>query len=109
MNQYPEGKKFAVCLTHDVDLVHFFQVSRVAKALLKGQINETWRVLLSKINKKFNPWWNFEDIMTLEKKYRAKSSFYFLVLDKDELDFNFKIEDLKHEIENIASKNTIKS
>jgi peptidoglycan/xylan/chitin deacetylase (PgdA/CDA1 family) len=53
-------------------------------------------------NKKWNPWWNFKDIMALEEKYNAKSSFYFLALNKEDLDFNFKIEDLEYEITDIA-------
>jgi peptidoglycan/xylan/chitin deacetylase (PgdA/CDA1 family) len=40
--------------------------------------------------------------MALEDKYDAKSSFYFLTLNKGDLDFNFEIDDLEHEIGNIA-------
>ena len=105
--EYPEGKKFAVCLTHDIDDVYSYTSSlsvmyNTAKLLKQYQIKSAFKTLFSNINKKGNPWWNFEDIMTLEEKYDAKSSFYFLTLNKGDLDFNFKVEDLEHEIGNIA-------
>lgn len=103
--EYPENKKFAVCLTHDIDVVNFPKPDiffGAAKSLTQGKIKNAIKISLSNIYKKWNPWWNFKDIMALEDKYNAKSSFYFLALNKDDLDFNFKIEDLEHEITNIA-------
>ena len=98
--EYPEGKKFAVCLTHDIDSVYFSKSEIISMAikLLKEHKIRNLKILLSKINKRWNPLWNFKDIMDLEEKYNAKSSFYFLTLDKEDLDFNFEIEDLEHEI-----------
>ena len=98
--EYPEGKKFAVCLTHDIDSVYFSKSEIISMAikLLKEHKIRNLKVLFSKINKRWNPLWNFKDIMDLEEKYNAKSSFYFLTLDKEDLDFNFEIEDLEHEI-----------
>ena len=105
--EYPEGKKFAVCLTHDIDAVYPYTsklsiMYNAAKSLKYGQIKNALKIPFYNINKKWNPWWNFEDIMALEEKYGAKSSFYFLTLNKGDLDFNFKVEDLEHEIGNIA-------
>jgi len=106
--EYPEGKRFAVCLTHDIDVVYLSKLSIIlgaAKSLLiQYQIKSAFKMLFNNINKKWNPWWNFEDIMALEEKYDAKSSFYFLILNKGDLDFNFEIGDLEHEIGNIADK-----
>lgn len=103
--EYPEGKKFAVCLTHDIDEVYPSKLDIIfsaAKFSVQYQIKSASKMLFSKINKRWNPLWNFKDIMALEEKYGTKSSFYFLTIDKDNLDFNFKIEDLEHEIGNIA-------
>jgi peptidoglycan/xylan/chitin deacetylase (PgdA/CDA1 family) len=104
--EYPEGKKFAVCLTHDIDVVYLYTsklsiMYNAAKSLKHGQIKTALKIPFYKINKNWNPWWNFNDIMALEEKYGAKSSFYFLTLDGEDLDFNFKIEDLEHEMGNI--------
>ena len=107
--EYPKGKNFAVCLTHDIDVVYLSKLSIIlgaAKSLLiQHQIKSAFKMLFNNINKKWNPWWNFKDIMALEEKYGAKSSFYFLTLNKGDLDFNFEVEDLEHEIGNIVAGN----
>ena len=104
--EYPEGNNFAVCLTHDIDAVYIpnwsIMFSATKLLLTQHQIKSVFKMLFNKINKKWNPWWNFKDIMSLEEKYGAKSSFYFLTLDKEDLDFNFKIEDLECEIGDIV-------
>jgi len=102
--EYPENKKFAICLTHDVDVIYLPKLRTMynaIKSLKEHQIRGALKMLLSK---KVNSWWNFGDIMDLEAKYDAKSSFYFLVLDEEDLDFNYKIEDLEYEIGLIADK-----
>ena len=102
--EYPDGKKFAVCLTHDIDEVYYpkgYVIRNVAKSLMQYQIKSAFKMRFNNtINK--NPWWNFKDTMVLEEKYDAKSSFYFLTLDEGDLDFNFKIEELEQEIRNIV-------
>lgn len=103
--EYPEGKKFAVCLTHDIDSVYFSKSDLIhdnIKSLASGKIKNVLIKSFSNINKKWNSLWNFKKIMAIEEKYNAKSSFYFLALNKGDLDFNFKIEDLKHEMANIT-------
>ena len=103
--EYPDGKKFAVCLTHDIDAVNFprfFGIYNAAISLIHGRIKNALKMPFYKINKNWNPWWNFKEIMALEEKYGAKSSFYFLALNKEDLDSNYKIEDLEHEIGDIA-------
>lgn len=103
--EYPEGKKFAVCLTHDIDVVNFSKSGLVygaARSLMQGQIRNSLKMPFCNIYKKWNPWWNFKDIMALEEKYGAKSSFYFMALEKGDLDFNYNIEDLEAELGNIS-------
>jgi peptidoglycan/xylan/chitin deacetylase (PgdA/CDA1 family) len=105
--EYPEGKNFAVCLTHDIDVVYLYPsklsiMYNAAKSLKEHQIKTALKIPFYKINKNWNPLCDFEDIMALEEKYDAKSSFYFLTLNKGDLDFNFEIEDFEHEIGNIA-------
>jgi len=105
--KYPEEKKFAVCLTHDIDVLYFQKLVTLfdgCKSLFNGQIESFSRMLRSLINNKYNPWWNIREIMKLEEKYNAKSSFYFLTLDRNEVDFNFNIEDLEPELKYIIDK-----
>lgn len=103
--EYPDGKKFAVCLTHDIDVVYperLYQIVGTAKAFSKGKLMDAMKTPFSRINKKWNPYWNFREIMKLEAKYNAKSTFYFLALHPGEKDFNYKIEDLETELSFIS-------
>lgn len=104
--QYPDGKKFAVCLTHDIDTVRpgrLYLASEAAKAFVKRNIKDAVSIPFSRINKKLNPFWNFKEIMELEAKYDAKSSFYFLTLEPGENDYSYNIEDIENELSTISN------
>ena len=79
---WPDGKKFAVCLTHDVDRVYkTFQyipsiLAHIRRIEPSGIIKQA-RNLLSRRGKD-NPFWNFEEIMNLENRLGVKSTFFFL-------------------------------
>lgn len=99
--QYPDGKKFAVCLTHDIDLVYpekLYSLIEALKALSLENLTEAVKTSFCRFNKKWNPCLNFKEIMKLEAKYNAKSSFYFLALNPEEMDFNYNIKDLESEL-----------
>ncbi|NPE28441.1 hypothetical protein HNV12_10805 [Methanococcoides sp. SA1] len=103
--EYPDGKKFAVCLTHDIDSIYPQKLRTLYNAfrsLTHGQIVNALKTSFSIIDKSQKPLWNFKDIMELEEKYNAKSSFYFLALDPDDRDFSYEIEDLEHELGHIV-------
>jgi hypothetical protein len=96
--KYPDNKKFAVCLSHDIDTLYMqgtreYLVDPVKHiAQLKGQkVNEYFHKLLFKNKSAFQ---SIETIVELEKKYNAHSSFYFLSLNKGERDYNYPVEDL---------------
>ena len=48
--------------------------------------------LIAQMRSKKLPFWNFSDIMELEHRYDAKSSFFFMVQDPGDQDFNYGIE-----------------
>lgn len=100
--EYPENKKFAVCLTHDVDDVYPPLSHTILSSLycMKNlNFNELKNQLFWKNNgKEFSPYWNFKEIMKLEEKYEAKSSFYFIATDRDVRRFRYNIEDLENEL-----------
>lgn len=104
--EYPEGKKFCVCLTHDVDdiypcLSHTMLSSLYFAASM--DYNRLKKQLLWKLKgKRSSPYWNFRDIMRLEEKYEGRSSFYFLSSDVDISRFRYHIEDLENELGTIA-------
>lgn len=106
--KYPGNKKFAVCLTHDVDALYISKQVAVKKTLssLKRykfkKALDTFKVVFSRINKKWNPLWNFEEIIELEKKYNVKSTFYFLADSRNKFNSNYSIESLKAELNSIS-------
>ncbi len=76
------GKKFAVCLTHDVDEVRktyqwitrpLMNLKNRQTYLLKRQLYSLWDRLQGN-----EPYWTFEEIMKIEDELNVKSSFYFL-------------------------------
>jgi peptidoglycan/xylan/chitin deacetylase (PgdA/CDA1 family) len=102
--EYPDDRKFAVCLTHDIDILRFSKskmVYEMAKSLKRGNFGKPFRIFLNQLSERLNPLWNFDQIMYLEKKYGAKSSFYFMALEKGDPDYNYRIKDLKKELNQI--------
>mgnify|MGYP000872137941 CR=1 FL=1 len=99
--EYPDGENFAVCLTHDIDIIHNWKLHSpfdASKMFIKGNFKESMQIPFSAVSRKWNPLWNFRDIIKLESKYNAKSSFYFLTLNPRERDFSYRIEDLEADL-----------
>ncbi|MHA1428085.1 MAG: polysaccharide deacetylase family protein [Candidatus Helarchaeota archaeon] len=105
--QYPEEKSFAVCLTHDIDVIGYSNLRTFYDAmhtLSKFQIRNAMKILRSIFNKNYNPLRKFTQIMNLEEKYEGKSTFFFLSLGKGELDFNYSLEKISDELFSIIDK-----
>ena len=80
---WPEGKNFALCLTHDVDEVKkkYQYLTRSLKSIkevnLKG-LGDQLASLMSKLSGA-EPYWDcLETLLEIEKKYNASSTFFFL-------------------------------
>ena len=104
--EYPDNKPFAVCLTHDIDSVYKSITSKSLHAVryvTHGKLNESVAAMKQMSSKK-KPYCNFEEIMKLEEKYNARSSFFFLALDPADQDYEYRIEDLKDEIGTIQDR-----
>jgi len=96
---YPEDHTFAVCLTHDVDLLnHQFAVRRI---LNKGG-RKSLRKLLRIANQAINPYWTFKKIISLEDSYDATSTFFMMGLAPGDEDFNYLVEDMSPELGRIV-------
>jgi hypothetical protein len=79
---WPDAKKFAVCLTHDVDEVKktYQWITRPIRCVLAGDfrgLKAQGRSLLQKF-KGVEPYWTFDDITAIEERYHASSTFFFL-------------------------------
>lgn len=92
-NLWPENKEFASALTHDIDAVRKHSFPKTLKrsaglVLKKGDFKGAFLELkeFSRLffrSKTRDPFWSFERIIALEKKYEAKSSFFFFALRKN--------------------------
>jgi len=76
---WPNNKKFAVCLTHDVDRIKktFQYVTHTIRNLKKGKISLALSQL-SSLMRRENPYWNFDKIIEMERREGVKSTFFFL-------------------------------
>jgi peptidoglycan/xylan/chitin deacetylase (PgdA/CDA1 family) len=106
--EYPDGKPFAVCLTHDVDEIYPPREHILLSSLTSlGDFDLT--AVRSQISwmfsgKEKSPYRTFKKIMDLEEKYGACSSFYFLATGSDILRFRYDIEDLENEVSQITDR-----
>ena len=105
---YPVGKGFAICLSHDVDDI-YPPLSHKALASLYSlkdlnfpQMNKYlfWEFR----GRRSSPYINFQQIIELEKKYGAKSTFYFMAADRDPRRFRYNIGEITGEIQEIYSQ-----
>lgn len=102
--EYPGGKKFAVCLTHDIDMVRrsarsqgFDALSSMAGGQLSKGLADARRLMSRRPQ-----WLDLGEIMALEEKYGARSSFYFLALARGDRDHAYDVQDIEREIREIA-------
>jgi peptidoglycan/xylan/chitin deacetylase (PgdA/CDA1 family) len=98
--EYPDNKKFAIILTHDIDdvdisLKQFFHaITQPPDRFISG----FKKLLIEKLRERTLSYANFKKIIQLERKYDATSSFYFLATKKDVFGFKYNLEDIQDEI-----------
>jgi peptidoglycan/xylan/chitin deacetylase (PgdA/CDA1 family) len=106
--EYPEGRRFAVCLTHDIDDVyppplHAALSSAQCVKSLDGNGMKRWALWRVK-GKEHSPYRNFREIMDLEDRFGGRSSFYFLATDRDPRRFRYRVEELGQEMGAICDR-----
>lgn len=73
---WPNDKKAALGLAHDVDYPEMIKPIEILRYVLKYKFNSKirtiWDIIIGK-----ETFWKFEDFMNLEQKYNMKSVFYF--------------------------------
>jgi len=98
---YPNGKKFAVALSHDIDVLYInVNLLKSSKNLINGFIRMDANLLSKSLmffrkKKKILADYDVSKLIELNEKYCAKSSFYFLAVDKNNIAYNYSINNLK--------------
>lgn len=95
---YPDDQAFAVCITHDIDDLYPSKGTSIRNALkytARFKPKKMVKSLLSGISHKFTPYKNFPEIMQLEDKFGAKSTFFFLAQEKFGMDFRYDVEEIR--------------
>lgn len=99
--EYPKNKKFAVILTHDVDDLNISN-QHLIRSLIPYPLHRDFfgfkPIILEKLKGNKSSYNNLKQILRLEEKHGAKSSFYFLVKDIDIFGDKYKIEDIQEDI-----------
>ncbi|GAB4369252.1 MAG: hypothetical protein Kow0042_10880 [Calditrichia bacterium] len=96
--RWPEGKKFALALFHDVDRLQSWTVSKLKRALVGGGIANKMRksvALLGSLLRPSNWSGNFAYITDLEKRYGGRSTFFFVAGKKSERDPGYRLESFR--------------
>jgi peptidoglycan/xylan/chitin deacetylase (PgdA/CDA1 family) len=104
--EYPNTAPFAICLTHDIDIVYqsIPSMGLYALNLLKeGNLTEAIHSISHRNSKKL-PLCNFTEIMELEEKYGAKSTFFFMAENPGESDYAYNIDTFEPEIGDIIDR-----
>ena len=105
---YPEGRRFAVCLTHDIDdlyppLTHKLLATPYLAARLRARgLLDLWWPRRGGENR--SPYRNFRRIMAIEESFGARSSFYFLLADRDIKRFRYRTDEVEADIGDIADR-----
>jgi len=102
--EYPEGKRFALCLTHDIDKA-YIGTGRKLLNLFRGRLGgRSLAENLSDMSSKDRPNCNFEKIMDLEECHGAKSTFFLLSLQPPDKDNNYDVASLQDYISSILDR-----
>lgn len=102
---WPDSKKYAMCLSHDIDLLtlRWYTMAELGlRSVVKGEWSRVlgyWRAMWRPEARDLR---NFQTIMDLEKKYEARSTFFFMATtDHDQ---RYDIWELEPDLRNIRAQ-----
>ena len=82
---YPDNKKFALILTHDVDVLKYWWLSTIGRSVELCKLRQykkmanSWKECVKDVITWRNPFNTFKKYMDIEEKYGARSTFFFIV------------------------------
>lgn len=105
---YPQGKKFAVCISHDIDLLNFHQspgrkLVNAAKLLTKGNFGKAIAGAGKAFKEEIYPEFDLNKLIRLNQSFDISSSYYFLSLGPDDEDYNYDLAKIGDQLKAVAS------
>lgn len=94
--EYPDGCEFALCVTHDIDVIYSSPYMKILNGILsvrQGNPKRAVREIGSVCNRK-SPFYNFKEILSLEEKFGVKSTWFFQALEPGEPEFRYWLSDV---------------
>ena len=88
---YPNGKKFGVVLSHDVDELFFDKITTFKKLLKNYKNPEYIRQFFSR---SISPEHELNSLLKIEKEFDFKATYFFLSLRPYESAFNYRLEEI---------------
>jgi|GEM_PF-5957254 len=82
---YPDNKKFALILTHDVDILKYWWLGTIGRSVELCKLRQyrkvanSWKHCMKDVITWRNPFNTFKKYMDIEEKYGARSTFFFIV------------------------------
>lgn len=104
---YPGGKKFAVCVSHDIDHLFLAQSSSTrlagaAKAIARGRLVKGAGLLTGRSGKKIHEEYDLRRLVDINMRHDIRSSYYFLALQRNDQDFNYALEDIGDQLRAVS-------
>lgn len=97
--EYPDGCEFAVCVTHDIDIIYSSPFTKILNGLMEswqGNRKGAFDHFFSATDRK-NPFFNFDRILKLEEEYGLTSTWFFQALVSGETEYSYDLADVVDE------------
>ncbi len=107
---YPDGKKFAVCVSHDIDHLYLQQnagrkLINAGKGFLKGRFGQGWGHLGSMVRDSVHNEYDLNNLIDINNRHKLRSTYYFLSLNRGEEDFNYHPGKIQDQIRAVVRNN----
>lgn len=100
---------YNILLTHDIDYIKKWNWKGIIKHSIfnfmkRNLIKDYKNIFLSQLDYTADPYYNFNRILDISRKYNLYSTFLFMALEKNEFDFRYSIKKAETGIKDILKK-----
>jgi hypothetical protein len=104
---YPENKKFAVCISHDIDYLYHgytIRLTNLAEGLRQRNISTIGKSFSYLIRRKIHGELQLQNLLNIHRDFGIRSSYYFLSLMRGEEDFNYEVAEAGDQIKMVLQE-----